>query len=142
MSLLLLLNTLPPSGTSGAARLLFVERLARLWAPDADAPRLWTVAWHVRAWVVNETMIYADPKDSEANENFSLDWTTNLAGDKIVASTWEVPDDLVAGSDSHSDTTTVVRLSGGTAGKRYVVKNVVTLDSGQTKTQSLLVPVN
>jgi hypothetical protein len=133
--------------TSGASLLgqtahrFVVERLRRLWRVKSPG-RLYVAESPVRRWTATEMMIIADPKDAEASENYQLDWD-DLGSDTITSSTWEISPagELASVSDSHDDTTTVVRLSGGVAGRKYVVKNVVTLASGQIKAQPLLVPI-
>ncbi len=109
--------------------------VAELWQ------RLWPAETTLRLWSANEFMIYADPKDAESVEDFELDWSLAITTDPITASTWEVPAPLTQVTASSTTTTATVRLGGGAAGAKYVVKNLVTLRSGQVKAQTLLLPV-
>jgi hypothetical protein len=123
------------------ARKLVAEVLLRRWFAE-DEPPLVIATPVIRLWSAEQnSMIYADPKDPESLEDFQIDWAPVIGTDTISASTWEVPDDLVALANSHAGTVTTVRLSGGIAGRRYTIKNLVTLSSGEIRAQSILLPV-
>jgi hypothetical protein len=107
----------------------------------SSATRLFAADVNARLWSATETMITADPKDPEAIEDFQIDWSGALGTDTITASAWEVPSDLTIVAQSTSTTLATVRLSGGTAGQNYSVKNIVTLASGRVLTQPLMIPV-
>jgi hypothetical protein len=159
MSLLLLFRGRAQHAGSGILHILVAEKRARTW--DAEAIlRLWSAEkrsriwdaeavlrlWgaeliNLREWSAAERMINADPKPFESVEDFKIDWTTVIGTDFIMLSEWEVPDDLISVSTEKTDTSALIRLSGGIAGRRYVLKNIVTLQSGQKKTQPLLLPV-
>ena len=128
----------------GAVTQKFVAQLwQRLWAA-APPVRLFSAALPLRSWrplsQQEDLMITTDPKDAEAIEDFSIDWSA-LGADLIVSSTWEIPADLTEVASSNSTNSAIVRLAGGVGGRKYVVKNLVTLESGQVRTQTLLVPV-
>lgn len=78
-------------------------------------------------------------KDPEAALDYLLSWTNWLpSGDTISSSSWSIEaitgdtDPLVSTSDSSTDTTTVVNLSGGTSGNLYKVYNTIETNGGLT----------
>jgi len=94
-----------------------------------------------RAWSAPAPMIYADPKDSEAAEKFTIDWSQVATTDPITDSRWEVPEGLTA-TPTFTTTKANALIAGGSPGQSYVIKNVVTLTSGQVLVQELLLPVD
>ena len=70
-------------------------------------------------------------KDPDSVLDYGIDWSTWLAsGETISTSTWTVPTGITEDSDSKGDTSTLVWLSGGTAGETYMLANkIVTSDS-------------
>jgi len=76
----------------------------------------------------------------------ALDHTISYAdrlgtSDTIATSTFAVDTGLTNVSDTNSDTTTSIRLSGGTAGQRYKVTNTVTTTDGEDHEQVFYVDV-
>lgn len=78
-------------------------------------------------------------KDPEAALGYQLSWVDWLsAGDTISASTWSVQaisgdtDALSDTSDSFTDTTTTVNLTGGLEGNIYRVYNTIETAGGLT----------
>lgn len=76
-------------------------------------------------------------KDSLASLVYTMDWSQWLpAGQTITTSTWvletitgdEYP--LVNEAYNHSNTTSLIEISGGTIGKIYKVYNTITTTSG------------
>lgn len=106
--------------------------LAQLWK------RLFTASTY-------DSMICDILKPAGSNETFEVDWTELLNGlDTITASTWAIAEgdgEMTTSSSTFTTTTASVMLSGGTAGVYYLVNNKVTLVSGQTRVQGLLVRV-
>lgn len=73
-------------------------------------------------------------KDPDAVLDYGFDWSRWLdEGETITASTWAVDDDgLTIDNDTlFDDTTTVVWLSGGTAGAFYRLTNHITTSDGR-----------
>ena len=67
------------------------------------------------------------PKDPDAQRAYGFDWGPYLGdGVTIDTSEWIVEAGITADSDSHDDTTTSVKISGGEAGKQYRVTNRIT----------------
>lgn len=128
------------TGAADAVRVYFAQLFQRLW-PAQFVSRTLAAQPVTRLWSATEQMIYSAPKDAEATEDFEIDWTAVVGADTIASSTWEVPTGLTLVQSSNTTTTATARLSGGTAGESYVVKNKVTLASGQIKPQSLLLPI-
>lgn len=74
------------------------------------------------------------PKDPEAIRDYAMDWTADIGEATITDQTWEVVDgDVQIVQDGLSDDlkTTIVRLSGGTAGQTCHIKNHVVLSTGE-----------
>ena len=78
----------------------------------------------------------------DSNLDYTVNWSRWLTeGDRVTESAWSVPDDLTVGAQSHTDTMTVVWLTGGVAGSDYAVRNTVTTAGGRVHCQSLLIRV-
>lgn len=78
------------------------------------------------------------PKDPDAVRDFGNDWSADIGDATITASTWlldgaawPVEAELAKGAENFTDTTTVVRLSGGVLGASYLVTNHVVLSNGE-----------
>jgi len=69
-------------------------------------------------------------KDPEATRTYTMDWSDYLAdlgnGVTIVDSEWDVPDGLTVLSSSNTDTTTKIKVSGGTVNCDYTLYNKIT----------------
>lgn len=85
------------------------------------------------------------PLEQDPNEvkDYTLDWGARrlLEGETINSSTWIVPAGITKNSDSDTDTTTTVWLSGGTAGVHYTLTNRVVTSQGRTYDWSITVQV-
>ena len=70
-------------------------------------------------------------KDPDSVLDYGVDWSDWLAsGETISTSTWTVPNGITEDSDSKGDNSTLIWLSGGTAGTTYTLANkIVTSDS-------------
>jgi len=77
-------------------------------------------------------------KDPNAVLDYTLDWSDWLEADTIAASTWTVDAGLTKNSDSFTDTTTTVWLSGGTAGQVYEALNRIVTAGGRTADRVLV----
>lgn len=72
------------------------------------------------------------PKDPDEVRDYGVTWTADIGAQTIASSVWESAEgDAVADSDIFTDTTTTVRISGGTAGETCALLNTVTLDNGE-----------
>ena len=81
-------------------------------------------------------------KDPNDVLDYLFYWSTWLAsGETISTSTWTVDSGLTKDTDSKTDDTTTIWLSGGTAGTSYTVTNRITTSQGRTKDQSMQVSV-
>ncbi len=77
-------------------------------------------------------------KDPDEVLDYLGDWSDRLpAGDDIATSTWLVPVGITKDSDSHTDTTTTIWLSGGTLNATYSLTNRITTDGGRTMDQTM-----
>ena len=81
-------------------------------------------------------------KDEDEVLDYVLDWSNRLAsGDTITTSTWIVEAGIDKDSDSKTDSTTTIWLSGGTDGVTYTLTNRVVTAGGRTMDQSVDLPV-
>lgn len=83
-------------------------------------------------------MLYKEPTDVT---DYEIDWSDWLpTGVSIATSTWTVPAGITKVTDSDTDTTTLIRLSGGTWGETYELINTITAGS-ETESRSLLIRI-
>jgi hypothetical protein len=84
-------------------------------------------------------------KDPQDKLDTGFDWDANAfltnRVTTISGSAWTVPSGITASSTSYTDTTTLVRLTGGTAGTDYTITNHVVLANGEEFDRSILVRV-
>jgi len=74
-------------------------------------------------------------KDPNAVLDYSFDWSDWLTGGETIAtSTWLNPDSLTINTTANTTTTTVVWVTGGTAGKTYRLTNRIVTNSSPTRT--------
>ena len=76
-------------------------------------------------------------KDPDEVLDYQLDWMARLAGDTIASSTWIVPNGITKNSDSKTETTTTIWLSGGTIGASLSITNRIKTAGGRTMDQSV-----
>jgi uncharacterized phage protein (predicted DNA packaging) len=72
------------------------------------------------------------PKDAGEVLDYQIDWSNELGSDTISTSTWTVPSGLTQDSDTKTDTTATIWLSGGTAGAEYTLLNTIVTSGGRT----------
>lgn len=80
-------------------------------------------------------------KDPEALLDYQVDWAAWLGADTIDTSVWSVPTGLTAETDSKTNTTATIWLSGGTSGQTYRVTNQIETVGGRTDERSFIVRV-
>lgn len=83
-------------------------------------------------------------KDPSAILDYGFDWSDWLqTGETIVTSTWSNPDSITVVTSSNLPESTVIFVSGGTAGKFYRLTNrIVTSNSpARTDERTLLIEV-
>lgn len=75
------------------------------------------------------------PQDPDEKLDYMVKWKKWLGSDTIAASTWIVEDglDVASPSPTFTDTEAVIWLSGGRAGRRYVVTNRITTAGGRVR---------
>ncbi len=78
------------------------------------------------------SLSWTAPKDPDEVKDYGLLWASLLGTDTINTSTWTVPAGITKDSDSMTDTTTTVWLSGGTAGDSYFLLNRIMTAGGRT----------
>jgi hypothetical protein len=82
--------------------------------------------------------------DKDPNEvlDYQLRWTKRIPdGDAITSSTWVLPDGITKQSDTFTDTTTTIWLTGGEDGETYTLTNRVVTTEGRTMDQSVSLKV-
>jgi hypothetical protein len=82
-------------------------------------------------------------KDPDAVLDYGFDWGPWLGTDTIATSTWivESPLTIVPASESNDSTTTLVYISGGTAGQDYDLTNRITTNDGRTDDRTIKIKV-
>jgi hypothetical protein len=83
-------------------------------------------------------------KDPDELLDYEIDWAARLAGDTISASEWILPVGIVkdAGAgDTHTDTSAVIWLSGGTLGESFVLTNRIDTAGGRIMDQSVSIKI-
>ncbi|MGD9099824.1 MAG: hypothetical protein PVF45_05035 [Anaerolineae bacterium] len=80
-------------------------------------------------------------KDPDAKLDYVIDWSSWLGSDTIQTSAWTVASGLTEESNSKTDTTATVWLSGGTAGKTYRVTNHIVTVGGREDDRSFWIVV-
>lgn len=80
-------------------------------------------------------------KDPDEVLDFTFDWVDELGTDTISTSTWTAGAGITVDSSSNTTTKATIILSGGTAGKDYMVTNRITTASAKTHERSLHVKV-
>jgi hypothetical protein len=76
-------------------------------------------------------------KDPDEVLDYSINWTERLAGDVIDSSLWLVPATIIEDSNSFTDSSTTIWLSGGTLDDRVVLTNRITTVGGRVYDQSV-----
>lgn len=84
------------------------------------------------------------PKDPNTIRDFSINWAADVpSGAAIFSSAWtlEAGIEEETGFRVATDTSTGIRLKGGTAGESYRVVNRVVFDDGQEDERSIVIEV-
>ena len=80
-------------------------------------------------------------KDSDAVLDYTVNWADWLGVDTISSSSWTVPTGLTEDSDSNTDQTATVWLSGGTVGQTYEVVNSIVTAAGREDDRTIVIRV-
>lgn len=77
------------------------------------------------------TKAWEAPKDPDERKDYMVNWAELLSGDTISASEWEIPasSELITESETFSNTTTTIWLSGGKTGTHALLNRVTTSGS-------------
>ena len=82
-----------------------------------------------------------EPKDPNDVLDYRVDWSKWLRdGDTILVSEWIVPDGIEMDSETNTNTTTIIWLSGGTTG-RYSLTNRITTAQGRQRDRTITIRV-
>lgn len=73
--------------------------------------------------------------------NYGLDWSDWLGDLVIASSSWVVPSGITEVSTANDDTTTTIRLSGGTWAEVYEIANTIVADNGETETRRFSIKI-
>lgn len=88
------------------------------------------------------TVVQTFRKDPASVLDYGIDWSSWLVGlEWIATSVWTVPSGITKTSDSKADTSTLIWLSGGEAGKTYTITNTITTNAGRTVERSIQIIV-
>ena len=80
-------------------------------------------------------------KDPDASLDYELDWTLWLEGDTINSSSWAVPTGITIDSDSFTNQTATVWLSGGTLHQKYEAVNRIITAGGRTDDRTITIRI-
>lgn len=80
-------------------------------------------------------------KDPEATLDYTVDWAPFLGADTITSSDWVAPLDLTIESESQTNSTTTVWLSGGDLGQTYEIVNSVTSAGGRIDDRTIYLTI-
>ena len=80
-------------------------------------------------------------KDPAAILDYEINWSDWLGELTIETSTWTVPSDLSQVLDENTDTTALVRISGGTDRLNYEVTNHIVASNGMEDERSITISV-
>lgn len=81
-------------------------------------------------------------KKPDSSKTFTLNWATYPLGSvTITGSSWTLPAGVTEDDSDFTDTTTSIKLGGGTDGTDYELLNVISLSNGDTEQQSVVVQV-
>ena len=78
-------------------------------------------------------------KDPDGIIDYTVRWTSWLSsGDTILSSSWALPSgDLVAVSETRTNTDAIIFLASGTVGQIYPVTNRITTNDGRQNDQTI-----
>lgn len=83
-----------------------------------------------------------EPKDPHSVVDYRVDWSRWLpAGDTILVSDWTIPTGIAMETETNTDTSTTIWLSGGTAGAAYLLINRITTAGGRTQDKTITIRV-
>lgn len=83
-----------------------------------------------------------EPKDPNDVIDYRVDWSKWLRdGDTILVSEWIVPDGIEMDSETNTNTTTTIWLSGGSAGATYQLTNRITTAQGRQRDRTITIRV-
>ena len=86
--------------------------------------------------LIDEKGEYFSKKAGEKLD-FVINWANRLGTDTISNSTWSVPSGVNSTSNSSSNNTTTIWISGGTAGNEYSILNTITSAAGRIMQQAI-----
>jgi len=81
------------------------------------------------------------PKDPNSVVDYGVDWWAWLDADTISTSAWVVPAGITKDSDSKTDRTTTIWLSGGAEGQSYALTNRIVTAGGRTEDRTITITV-
>lgn len=88
------------------------------------------------------TPVKSFTKDPDALLDYGLDWTDWLGDDTLLTSVWVIPAGIAKAAEVTTATTTLIWLSGGTAGVRYTCTNRVVTVGGRMDDRSIQINVD
>lgn len=82
-----------------------------------------------------------DAKDPDEIVLRTIEWDDRISTYTVDSSTWIVPTGITKDDDDFDDTSTTIKLSGGTEGVTYSLVNRVVLSSGEILDQTVKIKV-
>ncbi len=117
------------SPTAVVNSLTYTPSPARTWRVP-NKPRTFTVTAAPKR--LSQPMPFRSTKDPDAVLDYTLDWSRELVGgDTIIAAVFTPDTGITIDSDSFTDSTTTVWLSGGEDGTTYEVSVHITTAAGR-----------
>ena len=81
-------------------------------------------------------------KDPDSVLDYTNDWSDWLSGSEVIStSTWSVDTGITQDSESETNTTATIFVSGGSAGETYRLTNEIVTDQARTAERSVIVRV-
>ena len=81
-------------------------------------------------------------KGAGAVLDYSIDWTSFLAGDTISTSTWAAESTgITIDSETEAGAVTTVTLSSGVLHREYAVTNTIVTTAGRTATRTIYIHI-
>ena len=81
------------------------------------------------------------PKEPTAVTDYEIDWSDWLNGRTISTSTWALESGLTNQADSHTSTTTLIRISGGAWTQELTATNTITTNTSETEVRSITLQI-
>jgi len=87
-------------------------------------------------------MSYTFRKTVEGDLDYELDYSEWLGvGEAIISSEWTIPATIIGGVESFTDTTTTIKLSGGTLHQRNRLLNTIVTSVANMDARTVIIDI-